>query len=361
MKRKRWYLPTLGLLALVLAALACSPGGLLGGGDGGDAGGEVGPDAAPVGEGGPEGAAPGGDDNVPAAYNPVDPNTLSSYRTQFEMTFVGTDENGAPVDVRMTINEARTSNPPASQFSMEGEGTDMPDTGGIMQFVQIGDTGYMLVDEGGQSECVAMSDSEPFIGGAPFSPDMVLSGQDVSGAKRILPNEQVNGVMTRHYRFTENDLALAASGLTNYEVDFWVAVDGGYVVRSVLSADGTQAGFEGSQGHLEWTYDLLDINVPFSIEIPAGCEEPASSDLPMLADAVDVTSFGGTVSYTTPSSIDDAVAFYSQQMPAQGWTPGPASTDIPGFATLEFTRDGETASIIISEGDGGNSVLISVE
>jgi hypothetical protein len=301
------------------------------------------------------------DDDVPAAYNPVDPSTLSSYRSQFVMTFVGTDESGAPVDVRMTVTEAHTSNPPASQFSVDGEGTDMPDTGGIMQFVQIGDTSYMLADEGEQSECVAVSGAEPFADATPFSPDTILSGQDVSGAKRILPNEQVNGVMTRHYRFTESDIALVASGLTNYTVDFWVAVDGGYVVRSVLSADGTQAGFEGWQGHMEWTYDLLDINVPFTIEIPAGCEEPASSDLPIMADAFDTTSFGGIVSYTTPSSIDDAVAFYNQQMPAQGWTPGPASTDVPGFASLEFTREGETASIIISEGDGGNSVLISVE
>ena len=66
--------------------------------------GDVAPDA---------GAGETGDDNVPLTYNGLDVSGLSSYRSQFVFTLVGTDETGAPVDLRWTLNEARSTNPPA--------------------------------------------------------------------------------------------------------------------------------------------------------------------------------------------------------------------------------------------------------
>ena len=68
-----------------------------------------------------------------------------------------------------------------------------------------------------------------------------------------------------------------------------------------------------------------------------------------MPDATDVTSIGGTVTYSTASSIADVQAFYTQQMVAEGWTPGTVSEQ-PGFVTMEFTRGEESASINITEG-----------
>jgi hypothetical protein len=191
-------------------------------------------------------------------------------------------------------------------------------------------------------------------------------GSDFSQAQRILPNESVNGVMTRHYRATHNEIALAASGFTNYVVDIWVAVDGGYVVRQTLSADGTAVALSGTQGHIEWTYDVLDINSPLNISVPEGCAEPAApgepagGEMPVMPDAATVTVIGTTTTYTTPSSASDVAAFYTAQMPGLGWTPGTVTQD-GSQILMDFTRGAETATMAINEGDGITFVLAAIE
>ena len=69
------------------------------------------------------------------------------------MTFVGTDETGAPMDVRYTVSEAFSSNPPASSFTMGAQGTGMPAGPDSFQFVQIEGTTYMVSG----SECSAFT------------------------------------------------------------------------------------------------------------------------------------------------------------------------------------------------------------
>jgi hypothetical protein len=340
----------IGLLVLALAALACN---VLPGGDSDTDGGDTG--GAAAGDGGGD-VGGGGDDDVPLTYTGIDASSFSSYRSQFEMTFVGNDDTGAPMDVRYSISQAYSSDPLASALTMDAVGEGMPGETGNIQLIQIGNTAYG-VSEG---ECISYSSDEVVADSQTFSPDDFLMGADFSGAQRVLPNENVNGVMTRHYRFSENAVNLAPNGLTNVHGDMWVAVDGGYAVRQTISADGAAVAFGGAQGHLEWTYDLLDVNVPVGIEAPAGCDA-AGTDMPTMPDAAEVTSMGGFVSYTTASPSADVVAFYQAEMAAQGWAAGQASTDTPGFATLGFTRDAETASVLITESEGVTTVIVTVE
>jgi hypothetical protein len=195
----------------------------------------------------------------------------------------------------------------------------------------------------------------------PYSPDTWLTGSDTSSAKRIQPDETVNGVLAQHYRLTEAESA-AFMGLSNYVLDVWIAQDGNYPVKQTMSADGTLLFGSGASGHMEWTYDLLDANGPVSITQPEGCEAPAGSDFPKMADAESVSSFGTVLTYTTPSTMADVVAFYNAQLPGLGWTAGTVNSDFPGFTTMEFTKDGQKASITITESEGTpTNVLINFE
>lgn len=302
-----------------------------------------------------------GDDNTPLTYNGIDLSGLTSYRAQFMMVYSGTDENGQAVEFSYTFNESVSTNPAASYFSWTGQGTDVGlQSMGTVEFIQIGDVSYMLTDDGsGTSECLTFSQQEGGMNQAAFTPDNFLLGTDLSNAQRILPNENVNGVMTRHYRATAAEALLV--GLNDYTLDIWVAVDGGYPVRQTLVAQGSLMGYTNGTGNLEWTYDVLDINGPVDIQAPANCEAPAGSDFPQMPDAVDVTSFGEILTYTTPSSAADVSVFYQAQLPPLGWVAGEI-TDAAGMLTQVYTRGDEIVTLTIVGVEGSpTNVLATFE
>jgi len=307
-----------------------------------------------------EGGAVVGDEDLPLVFQGTEVNTdlLDSYETAFTMSQTTTEPGGASESFSYVVTQSFSRDPLASRVVINAEGTDPSLSGqaGTFELIQMGDTAYFITAQPGQpAECLSFSSTEdaPFAG-AIYSPDAFLAGGDFSGAQRILPDENVNGVLARHYRITEAIAQLGYPGLNSYLVDIYVATLEGndIVVRETFSANGD---VEGSMVQVEWTYDLLNINGPVNIAQPEGCAPPAGADFPTMPDATDVTSFGGVVSYTTASSIADVQAFYTQQLPAQGWTPG-AVSEQAGFVTMEFTRGEETASINITEG----SVIVTL-
>lgn len=350
--KRRLLFFTVGV-TLILVTLACSIPGL--------SGTTSGPADNPSGDSAAAPDVPAGDDDVPLTYTGTGASNLSSYRSQFTLTYSGTDDTGTAVNGSFTMNVEATTNPPANRFIWEMEDSSNNAEMGSFDMTQIGDVVYMITSEaGGEPQCISLPADGGLAEQSPaFSPDSMLENTDLSGARRILPNEQINGVMTRHYRATATEAVLF--GFDNYTIDIWVAIDGGYPVRQVMVGDGTMTGLFTGSGHVEWTYDLLDINVPVDIQPPAGCEAPGGGDFPQMADATGVTSMGGLLTYTTASPIADVVAFYQAQLPPLGWVAGTASTDVPGFATLEFTRGDEHVSITISGGDGATTVLIGFE
>jgi hypothetical protein len=362
MTRQRSYVIWFVLVVLLIASLACAapslPGaqptatlwvmptleGATGGGGSKDAGTT-------------DGDASGG-----LTYPGTDTSGFSSFSSEFTMSWSGTDEAGNPVEGSYTVNQSQTTDPLATYMHWESISSDQP-AGSSFEMVQIGDVSYINSPgaEGEEDSCITTStqgstpEQSP-----PFSPDTWMSGSDLSTAQVIAADESVNGVSTRHYRQTNVEGA-AMAGFTTYEVNIWIANDGGYVVRQTLVAEGDLVTTGVGEGSMEWEYNLLDVNGPVTIAPPENCEAPVGVDFPKMADAAEVASFGTTLTYTTAAPIADVVAFYNDQLPALGWTAGTASTDVPGMATLEFTRGDEKVTFLITESEGKTSVLITFE
>jgi hypothetical protein len=164
--------------------------------------------------------------------------------------------------------------------------------------------------------------------------------------------ETMNGVAANHYTFDERALLLSGRAESSGEV--WVAADGGYILKYLLTTTGDANNFgEGMEGTVTWEYQLTEINQPLELVFPEGCRV----DAPLMADAFDVLNLPGWLGYNTPASIAEAAAFYQEQLPGLGWTP----TLQPIFADtaiLEYAQGDETLSLIISPGEAGTRVDI---
>jgi hypothetical protein len=338
---------------LALAALACSIGG--GGGQPSDTGA-----ATPV-TGGGGGAEVGTSPTQEAATSAPAPAendltlstlteglaALQSYKSTFTIQFAGKDAQGQPVNGSFETREEFIQEPRAQRiaFTSIGFSAEQADQSGAFEMITIGDTRYMVMqDQDGKRSCISTSSDE---GTQPqqglFSPDM-MGG--VSGA-RYVNTETANGIQAKHYTWQEG--GLAGLGFASAKGEVWVAVDGNYVVKYTAEATGKGALFGSTQeeGTIAVEYNLIEVNGSFKIEPPAECEA-AATDIPIMADASDKSTFGEIMSYTSASALADVVEFYKREMPNNGWQPSGEPTEMEGLAVLEFTKDNRKAQVMIS-------------
>jgi hypothetical protein len=80
----------------------------------------------------------------------------------------------------------------------------------------------------------------------------------------------------------------------------------------------------------------------------------------MLPDAQVEFSSAGMTSYRTGSSVEEAAQFYEDGMPKNDWKAGEGNTILPEGTFLSYTKEGETATVIIGTDENGTSVLITV-
>jgi hypothetical protein len=89
----------------------------------------------------------------------------------------------------------------------------------------------------------------------------------VRGAGRLMPDETVNGIPSRHYAYDLDNLQPDVR-MSSARGDLWVARDGGYVVRLTLEGQGTYYDTYTASGTLRLIYDLYDVGVPLTIDPP---------------------------------------------------------------------------------------------
>ncbi len=87
--------------------------------------------------------------------------------------------------------------------------------------------------------------------------------------------EMMNGILSNHFTFKLNGIGdTSGSVATINEGEYWLAVDGQYIVRYSLKLE-VRSGAEGTEGaevsYLESYMDLTDVNVPVSVTLPPEC------------------------------------------------------------------------------------------
>ena len=286
--------------------------------------------------------------------------TLTSYKSVLDMRFIGKNADGEEAEKSWTMEEEFTSDPAAQHITMTSSESTAGQTPVVTawEMYTIGQTSYMIsTDAAGTETCISISSGDTTPPTQSAGPDM---WGNVSGA-RYRGTETVNGVRAKHYTWKEG--WMVTYGYTAGQGETWVAVDGGYVVRQKVEATGKGVFLAGTdeEGTTSWQWDLTDANESFEIVPPEGCES-AATGIPIMADATEQATFGDTISYTSPSAFADVVAFYKDEMPKAGWEASGTPFEMEGFATLEYKKEGSTASVMVSwdESAAKTSVVLTV-
>jgi hypothetical protein len=87
--------------------------------------------------------------------------------------------------------------------------------------------------------------------------------------------ETVNGVPTNHFNFKVSGLGASSGSVVNInQGDYWLAVDGQYIVKYLLVVEMSEAA-NFKVLHQEISIEMNDINQPVNIAFPQGCLELA--------------------------------------------------------------------------------------
>ena len=277
---------------------------------------------------------------------------LDSYATTFSMSFEGA-EAGQPKSWTWVMEESYRKEPPAKRTAFTGTGIDAADTGGFETIEVDGKTYSIFGDICTSGESENAPDAT-----ATFAPSDIIGGFRSS---QFVGAETVNGVPAKHYVVDESGISVL--GYSDAKAEAWIADSGNFVVKYTFQATGKDTFFSTSQdaeGTIRWVYEVTNVNQPVDIQAPEDCGG-APEDVPIMADAQDMSSFGDLTTYTSPSALGDVVAFYKAEMPNNGWSEDASSGSFSTntFTTLSFTKEGRTASITITyDQASGTTVLI---
>jgi hypothetical protein len=298
---------------------------------------------------------------------------LTSYRSTLDVKWNGTKDD-KPVEGHLSVRHAFVREPAAYEMHLEGAGYlggSVDEKPMKVSFYQIGDQTWFYTSENDswmQVPSGQMDFQKSFL---EFSPATILPGFSANQELKHDPKvREVNGVACYQYAFTEKDIAPGESeerAITRAQGEAFVAVDGGYIVKLTVDADiNAPLGDDLFQkGTLNLSYDLSDINQPFTIELPpeAAAKAKGREDIPQLPDATIEFSTPDMVSYKTASSVKDAITFYETEMPKQGWQVSADETfKMEDMANLAFIKGTDKATVLIMKEDtGGTNVMISVQ
>lgn len=272
---------------------------------------------------------------------------LSSYKSTLTLSFDGT-EAGQPSQWSMTYVMLTGKESAERQLTIEKTG-DISD----LDEVFMAEADGAAYEQRGENACNA----NVLEGGNSLSERLEPAGflNGVIGADEA-GVETVNDVAANHFTFDER--ALGQLDITKSTGEMWVASDGGYIVRYLLTTNGNADYFgEGIEGTLTWDYELTDVNQPVTFALPDDC--PAGMvDAPLLPDAANILNMPGILTYDTSTGLTEAAAFYQEQIPSLGWTLIGAPATAETNALMEFTQGDQILTVIITADAGVTTVNI---
>ncbi len=230
---------------------------------------------------GEEAPADGGEETTGGAVSAsTGLDQLDSYRMTFNFSFNGTNAEGADdsgtMDMLMEANNVDGSR--HMMFTMSGpafEDESMGMTGEMnVEMFQFGDESYMLSSMTGTDQCSMMPGAAD---NTPIDPNEMIG--ELEGAKLVAEGEDVNGVMADHYMIDETGKMLGIIERSSEgTVDYWVAQDGGYLVK--LDAEAAGEAEDGTNGTFVMHYELSEVNALGEIVLPEACENALDLSAP---------------------------------------------------------------------------------
>lgn len=303
---------------------------------------------------------------------------LDSYRLVVNYRSQGVDADGKPIDDMLEITTEYTKDPEARRMVMNlTDNTDPSASQDGMESYQIGQDMYMFAGEDMGWMRISMDES-PF---ADPELSMLTSGNvfsNLEDMKRVRPDEKINGIDSRHYQFDEQVLGklfgdevgdVSASG------DVWIAKDGGFVTKYLLTIE-VNEGNGGildptmTQGTMEMSFELKDVNGDIAIELPA--EATAGASLAGFGGQAFPVPEGSRVqaasaNFTIVESdmpAAEAITFYKEALTKLGWVEDEqGSMSMGNMASLAFSKDGVKLSVLINTDDstGKTQIMANAE
>jgi hypothetical protein len=293
-----------------------------------------------------------------------DQSTLTSYRAEYSITFDGF--SGAE-SIQGTIGFILelTSEPPAQHVVMHLEGLDLDLEGltSIEIFIVDGVTYTNFGDEGGWmtfpgSALDEMTEAFTF-------PQDILD-LPPTASRKLLP-ERVNGVSAWHYELDENDFADDSADFEALQADAWVAVDGGFLVKLDATLSGAYTGTTIQdqfldEGTIQMVFNMLDVNQPFTIELPPEAADAIDfsldglsldyewtrEDIPLPPDATIDFATETLVSFASDLTIEETAEYFMEQLLANGWSVDGEPFSYEGGYSANFVKGTESLSLIVA-------------
>lgn len=303
-------------------------------------------------------------------------NDISSYRAV--ITISGGSGNDSGETFNMEMEMLVTTNPPASSLSFTGldfglgqEGLDLGGLG-AMTVVQVDGKTYTNLP--GLGCTTSETTDETMTEGMITRPDQMFDDLNSEGVTLVEEGVVINGISTDHYHFDETAIQDADASFSSLTGDIYVAREGQFIVRFVIDGQGNVGGFgdeaAADLGTFHMEFNVFDVNSNITVTAPADCTtiggdsgsgdgNSGSGDYPMLADAFELTTFAGIITYKTNTSIADAAAFYRDELTAQGWSVSfDYSDDTTALLTLD--KDGATLTVTVTTDPASGANLVSL-
>ena len=281
---------------------------------------------------------------------------LQSYRVTWRAEWKSTEPGKTDAGFWDWLEEFTSEPVKARHVAMKAPDSNDATKISVFEWWQIGDTLYMR--SGDSQECIAITSEE---NASNLEQGVFNAGMlgDIQGAKYV-GRETVNGVATKHYRYTKVSALIVGGGVSQGET--WIAVDGGYAVKDVVSWTGG-SGFLGlggdAKGDGSWTWELSNINQPLEITAPEECSTD-EIDLPLMPVTKEKTRFGNMISYKTVGTVAEAVQFYKDELEAAGWTPDGEPTQADDLVMLNYAKDKQKLSVMINGTEGDVTVILNL-
>jgi hypothetical protein len=275
---------------------------------------------------------------------------LPSYQAVLTLTFEGT-RDGQPQKWSKTYTMLVAQDPQARQLTIE-----RTDDSSNLDPVFMAEMNGMAYERRGGNACNATPIQEGISLGERLEPASFLTY--VVGAEEA-GSETINGVTANHYTFDQR--ALGEQDLSESSGELWVASQGNYIVKYLLTRKGKADYFgEGIEGTLTLDYQLTDPAQPVTIQLPEDCP-PGMVDAPLLPDASNVEKLPGALSYNTSTGIAEVAAFYQQEIPSLGWTPEGAADISDSAALLTYKKDRQILTVVLTTTDTVTTVHMFLE